>query len=76
MPDENPKPRNRARALPARNAFAYTIEDGQAMGLPGKTTIYELVKTGRLKFIHVEGRTLITGESLRALLGVDEEVTA
>jgi predicted PhzF superfamily epimerase YddE/YHI9 len=76
MPTGNPKPRKRARALPARNAFAFTIEDGQAMGRPGRTTIYEMEKAGRLKFIHVGGRTMITGDSLRALLGVDEEVAA
>jgi hypothetical protein len=74
MPTKPPKARKRARALPAPNAFAYTIEDGQAMGLPGKTTIYELVKAGRLAFIHVRGRTLIKGDGVRALLGADKQV--
>ena len=76
MPTGNPKLRKRARALPARNAFAFTIEDGQAMGLPGRTTIYEMEKAGLLKFIRVGGRTMITGDSLRAVLGADEEATA
>jgi len=68
--------RKRARALPAQNAFAFTIEDAQAMGAPGRTTIYALAKVGRLNLIRVDGRTLITGDSLRALLGVADESAA
>lgn len=67
-----PKTRERARAEPSRNAFAYTIEDAQKMGGPGKSKMYELAKNGRLKLIHVDGRTLVGGDSLRALLGVEE----
>jgi hypothetical protein len=73
---KSPKSRKRARALPAQNAFAFTIEDAQAMGAPGRTTIYALAKVGRLKFIRVDGRTLITGDSLRVLLGVADESAA
>jgi hypothetical protein len=62
------KVRKRARAEPSRNAFAYTIEDAQAMGAPGKSKIYELRASGRLKLLHVDGRTLVDGDSLRELL--------
>jgi hypothetical protein len=69
--DENPRKRERARAEPSRNAFAFTIEDAQAMGAPGKTKIYQLAESGRLKLFSVDGRTMISGDSLRALLGAD-----
>ena len=62
------KPRRRLRAAPDPNAFAFTIEDGQAMGAPGKTTIYALFAKGTLRKVKVAGRTMIDGESLRALL--------
>jgi hypothetical protein len=69
---EESKKRERVRAEPSRNAFAYTIQDAQKMGGPGKTKMYELAKEGRLNLVHVDGRTLVSGDSLRALLGVEE----
>jgi hypothetical protein len=60
--------RGRRRVAPSPDAFAYTIEDGQALGLPGRTTIYKLFDEGKLKKIKVARRTLIEGDSLRALL--------
>jgi excisionase family DNA binding protein len=63
--------RNRQRALPAANAYAFTIADAQAMGLPGKSKIYEMVRDGELTFIKVGGRTMLTGDSVRAVLGVE-----
>lgn len=62
--------RRRARPAPSQNAFAYTVEDAQAMGGPGRTKIYDLAKRGELKLINVAGRTMVDGASLRALLGV------
>jgi len=62
--------RRRARPAPSPNAFAFTLEDAQAMGAPGRTKIYDLANSGELKMIKVAGRTLIDGDSLRALLGV------
>ena len=38
--------RQRQRALPLPNAIAWTIPDYQALGGPGKTTIYTKGKTG------------------------------
>ncbi len=64
------KARKRLRAAPSPHAHAFTISDAQAMGAPGRTKIYELAKQGQLKLLHVAGRTLVDGASLRALLGV------
>ena len=60
--------RRRNREAPPANAFAYRIEDACAMGGFGRTTAYELVKRGKLKLLRVGGRSLIAGDSLRALL--------
>jgi hypothetical protein len=70
--------RNRKRAMPATNAFRYSINDAQAMGAPSRTKIYEMLKDGRLtRAPDVPGMpTGITGESLRALLGINEEAVA
>jgi hypothetical protein len=38
------------------------------MGGPGRTKIYELVKAGKLRLVKIGGRSLIEGDSLRALL--------
>jgi hypothetical protein len=63
--------RGRERALPSPNALAWTILDYQAMGGPGKTTIYNLAKAGKLKlFEDGTGRTMVDGDSGRALLGM------
>ena len=59
----------RARAAPHPLAFAYTIGDAQAMGAPGRTTIYKMEQSGELKLLRVAGRTLVDGDSLRRLLG-------
>ena len=75
MPQNHPKMpdgrRNRARAPADPQAHAFTIGDAQAMGAPGRTTIYALAKQGRLRLIKVGGRTLVDGASLRALLGAN-----
>jgi hypothetical protein len=49
-------------------ALAFTIGDAQAMGAPGRTTIYKLAKHGQLQLLRVGGRTLVDGDSLRVLL--------
>ena len=66
----NREERRRARSAPSPTAFAYTLEDARLMGGPGRTTIYEMAKTGQLQLVHVGGRTKVLGDSLRALLGV------
>ncbi len=60
--------RKRNRQAPPANAFAYRVDDACAMGGFGRTTAYGLVKQGKLKLLRVGGRSLIAGDSLRALL--------
>jgi len=62
-------PRKRLRAAADPMAHAFTIQDAQSMGAPGRTKIYALAKQGRLTLLRVAGRTLVKGDSLRALLG-------
>ena len=66
----NKKSGKRLRAAANPMAHAFAIPDAQAMGAPGRTKIYELAKCGKFKLLHVAGRTLVDGASLRALLGV------
>ena len=68
--------RERKRAMPARNAFTYTIKDAQAMGLPGRTTIWKMIKAKKLEVQIVGGMKMLTGESVRRVLGVKEEAAA
>jgi len=42
------------------------------MGLPGKSKIYEMIADGTLKTVKVGGRTLLKGDSVRAVLGASE----
>lgn len=49
--------------------LSFTIQGAMnATGL-GRSKIYELINQQRLVRIHIGRRTLITGESLRALIG-------
>lgn len=59
----------RGREGPLPNALAFRIDDACRMGGFGRTLAYELVKQGKLKLIRVGGRSLICGDSLRALMG-------
>ncbi|SFS42969.1 helix-turn-helix domain-containing protein [Brevundimonas viscosa] len=53
--------------------LAYTpAEAAQATGL-GKTTIYELMKNGRLKRVKIGRSTVIPRSSLLALLGEEAD---
>ena len=65
-----PRRWKRQRAQPHPLAYAFTIPDAQSMGAPGRTKLYELAKNGKLKMLSVGGRTMVDGNSLRALLGV------
>jgi hypothetical protein len=61
--------RQRLRALPSRDAIAFTISDYQALGGPGRTSIYNLAKAGKLKtFVDRFGRRMIDGDSGREML--------
>ncbi|MEN2787559.1 helix-turn-helix domain-containing protein [Sphingomonas qilianensis] len=41
----------------------------KALGL-GRTTVYQLIKAGRLKTVKVGRRTLVRADSIRALVSV------
>ena len=53
---------------PRPDALAFRVDDVPLMGGPGRTKTYELAKAGKLRLVRVAGRTLIDGDSLRALL--------
>ncbi|TLU71224.1 helix-turn-helix domain-containing protein [Lichenicoccus roseus] len=53
---------------PLPNAFAYTVPDSCRMGGFGRTLLYKLAKEGRLRLLKAGGRTLVCGDSLRALI--------
>ena len=57
-----------ARPAPLPNAIAYRIDEVPRMGGPGRTKIYELAAQNKLRLVRVAGRTLVDGDSLRALL--------
>jgi hypothetical protein len=73
-----PKKRNRARAEPAANAFRYSLVDAMAMSGFGKTTMYELMKSGALQRApDIPGLPVgVVGDSLRALLKISSEEVA
>ena len=51
--------------------MAYTVDEtSDALGI-GRTAIYELFKTGELKFVKIAGRTLIPRSELERLVRVD-----
>lgn len=63
--EEKPK-----RQQPA-HALAFTVGAASELSGLGKTKLYELLRDGTLRRIKVGDRTLIGGDSLRALLGMD-----
>jgi excisionase family DNA binding protein len=64
-PQEQPK-----RLQPA-HALTFTVQAASELSGLGKTTLYALLRDGKLRRIKVGDRTLIGGDSLRALLGMD-----
>jgi hypothetical protein len=62
-----PTPRHE-RPAPLPHALAYRIDEVRRMGGPGRTKTYELAAQGKLRLVYVAGRTLVDGDSLRALL--------
>jgi hypothetical protein len=53
---------------PLPNALAFRVNEVKRMGGPGRTKTYELAAQGKLRLVKVAGRTLVDGDSLRALL--------
>ena len=58
----------KARPAPLPDALAYTVPDAMRVSGIGRTKLYELIAAGALRVNRVTGRTLIVGDSLRALL--------
>lgn len=57
--------------LAAAGKLAYRVDEAcHALGI-GRTSLYELVKTGELKLIKVAGRTLVPRSELERLTSVD-----
>ena len=53
---------------PPPDALAYRVPDACRTAGIGRTKLYELAAQGRLRLIRIDGRTLVDGDSLRALL--------
>jgi hypothetical protein len=47
------------------------VDEVALMGGPHRTKLYALAAEGKLKLVKVAGRTLVCGDSLRALLRGD-----
>jgi hypothetical protein len=56
---------------PLPNALAYRVDDACRLAGFGRTFCYRLVQEGKLKLIHVNGRSFIVGDSLRRLLSAE-----
>lgn len=60
-----------ATNLSAPPKFAYRVDEAcHALGI-GRTSLYELVKSGELKLIKIAGRTLVPHSELERLTRVD-----
>ena len=64
-PFEQPK-----RLQPA-HALSFTVAAASELSGLGKTSLYALMREGKLRRIKIGDRTLIGGDSLRALLGIE-----
>ena len=60
-------------AISAKERIALRIRDASIVSGLSRSTLYELLKAGKLRAVKVGGRRLILRESLEALLlGADE----
>jgi excisionase family DNA binding protein len=53
--------------------LGYTIKQACEASSLSRSSIYNHIRAGRLRATHVGGRTVVIGESLRELLGLDGE---
>ena len=56
--------------------LAHSVEAAAKRLSCGRTTVFELIRDGRLKAVRLNGRTLIPEEALRELLASLPVVTA
>jgi len=64
-------PFEQPKRLQPPHALTFTVQAASELSGLGKTKLYELLKDGKLRRIKVGDRTLIGGDSLRALLGIE-----
>lgn len=59
-------------SVPPPDRFAYRVSDAcVALGI-GRTSLYELVKSGKLRLIKLAGRTLVPRSELERLTRIDD----
>jgi excisionase family DNA binding protein len=59
------------KRLAAAGKLAYRVDEAcHALGI-GRTSLYELVKTGDLKIIRIAGRTLVPRSEIERLTSVE-----
>lgn len=61
-------PRKKTRPHARPDALAFTVSEVRQIGGPGRTKLYELIKSGELQTITIGHRRLICGDALRTLL--------
>jgi excisionase family DNA binding protein len=54
--------------IPTENKITLRLNEAQAVSGLSRSTLYELIKSGRLRAVKVAGRRLIPREALEALL--------
>jgi excisionase family DNA binding protein len=60
----------RTQVAPAQHPLGYRINDACRLAGIGRTSIYKLIGDGQLAVVKVGGRTLVVGDSLRALFQI------
>jgi excisionase family DNA binding protein len=59
--------------IPTENKITLPLDEAQAVSGLSRSTLYELIKSGRLRAVKVAGRRLIPREALEALLLGDRQ---
>jgi excisionase family DNA binding protein len=54
--------------IPTENKITLRLDEAQAVSGLSRSTLYELIKSGRLRAVKVAGRRLIPRDALEALL--------
>lgn len=62
---------SKPRLDPLPHALSYTIEDTSRITGLGRTKIYDLIRDKKLQVCRAAGRTLVVGDSVRALIRGD-----
>ncbi len=59
--------------IPTENKITLRLDEAQAVSGLSRSTLYELIKSGRLRAVKVAGRRLIPRDALEALLLGDRQ---